>query len=122
MVYFLSGLNNIPGELYESAEVDGATGMKKFFYITVPLLKPIAIFVLTISITAGFSLFNEVFVYWDNLTSPNNVGVTIVLLIYRTAFLLNDFGYAATLGVTLFLIVLVVNLIQLKVMGLFREE
>ncbi|MCL2014999.1 MAG: sugar ABC transporter permease [Defluviitaleaceae bacterium] len=121
MIYFLAGLNNIPTEIYESAEVDGATGLKKFWHITMPMLKPITIFVLTISITAGFSMFNEAFVYWG-VMSPNNIGLTIVIMIYRAAFQLNDFGYAATLGVSLFVIVLVANLIQLKFMGLFREE
>jgi len=121
MIYFLAGLNNVPQELYESAEVDGASGLQKFWYITAPMLRPITIFVLTISITAGFSLFNEAFVYWG-IASPNDIGTTIVILIYRAAFQLNDFGYAATLGVTLFVIVLVANLLQLKVMGLFRKE
>lgn len=121
MIYFLSGLNGISNELYESAEVDGATNWKKFRYITVPMLRPITIFVLTISITAGFSLFNESFVYWG-VSSPNSIGATIVILIYRAGFLLNDFGYASALGVALFLIVLVVNVIQLKVMGLFKED
>lgn len=122
MIYFLSGLNNISSELYESAEVDGATGFQKFWYITAPLVKPITTFVLTISIAGGFSLFNEAYVYWPSLASPNDVGTTIVILIYRTAFLLNDFGRAAAMGIALFLIILVVNLIQLKVMGLFKKE
>jgi arabinosaccharide transport system permease protein len=122
MIYFLSGLNNISSELYESAEVDGASGWQKFYYITAPMLKPITIFVLTISIAAGFSLFNESYAYWTNLQSPNDVGTTIVILIYRTAFLLNDFGSAAAMGVALLFIILVVNLIQLKIMGLFRKE
>jgi arabinosaccharide transport system permease protein len=121
MIYFLAGLNNIPSELYESAEVDGASGLQKFLFITAPMIKPITIFVLTISITAGFSLFNESFVYWGT-GSPNNIGTTIVILIYRAAFQLNDFGYAATLGVVLFGIALIANLIQLKFMGLFRKE
>jgi len=121
MIYFLSGLNNVPTELYESAEVDGANGPQKFLFITTPMLRPIIIFVLTISITAGFSLFNESYVFWG-LTSPEDIGTTIVILIYRAAFFLNDFGYAATLGVSLFIIVLIVNLIQLKIMGLFKKE
>ena len=122
MIYFLSGLNNISAELYESAEVDGASGWKKFYYITAPMLKPITIFVLTISIAGGMSLFNESYVYWPSLASPNDVGTTIVILIYRTAFLLNDFGTAAAIGISLFIIILVVNLIQLKIMGLFKKE
>ena len=122
MIYFLSGLNGIPSELYESAEVDGASGWEKFRHITAPMLRPITVFVLTISIAAGFSLFNESYVYWDDLASPNDVGTTLVILIYRTAFLQNNFGYAAAIGVCLFLIIITVNLIQLRIMGLFRKE
>jgi len=120
MIYFLSGLQGISRELYESAEVDGANSIKKFFYITVPMLKPITVFVITISVTGGFSLFNEAFVYWG-VSSPNDIGLTIVSLIYRAAFTLGEFGYAAALGVSLFLIIIVVNLIQLKILGVFKE-
>ncbi|MCL2285873.1 MAG: sugar ABC transporter permease [Firmicutes bacterium] len=122
MIYFLSGLNNISAELYESAEVDGASGWQKFYTITAPMLKPITIFVLTISIAAGFSLFNEPYVFWPSLASPNDVGTTIVILIYRTAFMLNDFGTASAMAIVLFFIILIVNLIQLFIMGLFRKE
>jgi len=121
LIYFLSGLQGISQELYESAEVDGANAWKKFRFITVPLLKPVTLFVFTISVTAGFSLFNEAFVYWG-VSSPNDIGLTIVTLIYRAAFTLGDFGYASALGVTLFLIIITVNLIQLKFLGLFKED
>ena len=121
MIYFLSGLQGISRELYESAEVDGANSWKKFIYITVPMLKPITIFVITISVTGGFSLFNEAFVFWG-VTSPNDIGLTIVALIYRAAFTLGEFGYAAAIGVALFLIIIIVNLIQLKILGVFKEE
>jgi len=121
IIYFLSGLQGISKDLYESAEVDGANAWKKFVYITVPMLKPITIYVLTISIMGGFSLFNEAFVYWG-VTSPNNIGATLVTLIYKAAFGLGDFGYAAALGVTLFLMVVIVNTVQAKLMGLFKED
>ncbi|MGG3940984.1 sugar ABC transporter permease [Peribacillus psychrosaccharolyticus] len=121
MIYFLSGLQGISPELYESAEVDGANGWQKFISITMPLLKPITIYVLTISILAGFSLFNESYVYWGAV-SPNNIGTTLVTLIYKSAFADGEFGYACTLGVALFVIVIVVNFIQVKFMGLFKEE
>ena len=122
MIYFLSGLNNISQDLYESADIDGANGIQKFWFITAPMLKPVTIFVLTISIAGGFSLFNEAYVYWPNLASPNDVGTTIVILLYRRAFMMGDFNLAAAMGVVLFLIILVVNLIQLTIMGLFKKE
>lgn len=121
MIYFLSGLQGISPELYESASMDGANAFQKFWYVTIPLLKPITIYVLTISIMAGFSMFNESYVYWG-AQSPNNVGTTLVTLIYKAAFTNGNFGYSCTLGVALFLIVVVVNIIQTHIMGMFRDE
>ncbi|KRK70495.1 carbohydrate ABC transporter permease [Lacticaseibacillus nasuensis] len=120
MIYFLSGLQGISPELYESASMDGANSWQKFWFVTIPMLKPITIYVLTISIMAGFSLFNESYVYWG-AQSPNNVGTTLVTLIYKAAFTNGNFGYSCTLGVALFVIVVVVNLIQTRIMGLFRD-
>lgn len=120
MIYFLSGLQGISPELYESASMDGANSWQKFWFVTIPMLKPITIYVLTISIMAGFSLFNESYVYWG-AQSPNNVGTTLVTLIYKAAFTNGNFGYSCTLGVALFVIVVVVNLIQTRVMGLFKD-
>lgn len=120
MIYFLSGLQGISPELYESASMDGANSWQKFWFVTIPMLKPITIYVLTISIMAGFSLFNESYVYWG-AQSPNNVGTTLVTLIYKAAFSNGNFGYSCTLGVALFVIVVVVNLIQTRIMGLFRD-
>lgn len=120
MIYFLSGLQGISPELYESASMDGANAWQKFWYVTIPMLKPITIYVLTISIMAGFSLFNESYVYWG-AQSPNNVGTTMVTLIYKAAFSTGNFGYSCALGVALFVIVVVVNFVQTHIMGLFRD-
>lgn len=121
MIYFLSGLQGISPELYESADVDGATGWQKFTKITIPLLKPITIYVLTISIMAGFSLFNESYVYWDK-QSPNGIGSTLVIMIYKAAFVDGNFGYACAIGVVMFLIVVIINFTQTYFMGLFKED
>lgn len=121
MVYFLSGLQNIPVELYESAEIDGANAIQKFTRITLPMLKPIVIYVLTISIYGGFAMFGESYVYW-NENMPGNIGLTIVRYIYMMAFQRNDMGYGSAIGITLLGIVLTLNLLQLKSFGLFRKE
>jgi arabinosaccharide transport system permease protein len=121
MIYFLSGLQNIPRELYECAEIDGANKWDKFKSITLPMVKPITTYVLTISILAGFSLFNETYVYWG-AQSPDNIGTTFLTYIYKTAFSDGDFGYACTLGVIMFVIVVAINLIQVSVRGLFKED
>ena len=120
-IYFLSGLQGISPDLYEAADMDGANGWQKFRYITIPMLKPITIYVLTISIQAGFSLFNESYVYWG-AESPNNIGTTLVTLIYKTAFTDGNFGLSCAVGVMLFIIVTVVNAIQTKLMGLYDKD
>ena len=78
MLYFLSGLKGIDKSLYESAEIDGANSWKKFRYVTIPLLKPTTIYVLTISIYAGLAMFLESFMLWNGNSSPKNIGLTIV--------------------------------------------
>ena len=70
MMYFLSGLKSIPEELYESASIDGANGWQKFAHITMPLLKPTTIYVLTISIYAGLAMFTESFILWNGNSAP----------------------------------------------------
>lgn len=121
ILYFLAGLQNIPSELYEAADIDGANAWTKFTKITVPLLKPVTVYVLTISIYGGFRMFEESYVFWQN-HSPSDIGLTIVGFLYRSAFENNDFGYGAAIGVTLMVIVLAINLLQLKSTGLFKKE
>ncbi|WEG11094.1 sugar ABC transporter permease [Pullulanibacillus sp. KACC 23026] len=120
MIYFLSGLQGIPKDLYECADIDGANSWDKFKNITLPMVKPITTYVITISILGGFSLFNESYVYWG-ATSPGDIGTTFLTYIYKSAFSDGDFGYAATLGVAMFVIVVVINLIQVSIRGLFKE-
>jgi len=121
IVYFLSGLQNIPKELYESADIDGANSLDKFFYITLPLLKPIIIYVLTISIYGGFAMFGESYVYW-NENMPGDIGLTIVRYIYQEAIQRNDLGYGSSIGIVLLAIVFGINILQLKFFGIFRRE
>ncbi len=121
MIYFLSGLQAIPRELYESADIDGASSLRKLTGITIPLLKPISIYVLTISIYGGFSMFTESFVYW-NASMPADLGLTMVRYIYQQGLLRNDFGMGSAIGLALLAIVFVINIIQLTFFGLFRKE
>jgi arabinosaccharide transport system permease protein len=121
MVYYLSGLQNIPEELYESADIDGAGAWTKFRLITLPLMKPIIIYTLTIGIFDGYRMFGESYVFWPE-GMPGDIGLTIVRYIYQQAFQRNDLGLGSAIGITLLLIVLCINLIQLKSFGLFKKE
>ena len=117
MLYFNSGLVNISRELYEAAAIDGARATQMFWHITVPLLRPTIIFVLIISVIGGFQLFVEPFLLWPGGNSPSGGGLSIGLLIYRTAFTSFKFGDAAAMGVVLAFIILIVSLIVFRLAG-----
>ncbi|PAK55206.1 carbohydrate ABC transporter permease [Paenibacillus sp. 7541] len=122
MLYFLSGLKNIPDEYYEAASIDGASSFQKFMKITMPLLKPTTIYVITISIYAGLAMFIESMMLWNGNNSPKNIGLTIVGYLYRQGIERNNLGYAAAVGIVLLAITMVINLTQLTLSGMFKKE
>ncbi|HSK68130.1 MAG TPA: sugar ABC transporter permease [Candidatus Limnocylindria bacterium] len=122
VLYFLAGLQNIPSELYEAADIDGANPWQVFRRIIVPMLKPVTIYVVTISIYGGMAMFTESYMLWAGNRSPNNIGLTIVGYLYRKGFEENNMGYGSTIGITLLVFVMVVNLVQLYFNGFFRKE
>ncbi|MGI6093985.1 MAG: carbohydrate ABC transporter permease [Lachnospiraceae bacterium] len=121
MMYYLSGLQQIPGDLYESADIDGATSVQKFLHITLPLLKPTTIYVLTISVYGGMAMFTESYILFNGNKSPNNVGTTIVGYLYRMGWEQNHIGLACAVGCVLIVLVLIVNIIQLGLNGTFKK-
>ena len=120
ILYFLAGLQNIPNELYEASEIDGASIFQKFRYITLPMLKPVTIFVVTISIINGFRMFEESFVFWE-AGSPGNIGLTVVGYIYQQGIQQNDMGFGAAIGVILMIIIFIISFIQLILTGAFKR-
>jgi arabinosaccharide transport system permease protein len=122
MLYYMSGLQNIPPELYEAAQIDGASRFDSFWRITIPMLKPVTIYVFTISIYAGLSMFTESYMLWNGNNSPNDIGLTIVGYLYRQGLEQNSMGFGAAVGIVLLVFTLVLNLIQLKFFGMFRKE
>lgn len=122
MLYYLSGLKSIDGTLYEAADIDGASSFQKFRFITIKLLKPTNIYVLTISIYAGLAMFLESFMLWSGNASPNNIGLTIVGYLYRRGIEKNQMGYASAVGLVLLVIALAINVVQLILNGTFKKE
>ncbi|GIO54921.1 carbohydrate ABC transporter permease [Paenibacillus cineris] len=122
ILYFLSGLKNIPEEYYEAASIDGASAFQKFMRITMPLLKPTTIYVLTISIYAGLAMFIESLMLWNGNNSPKNIGLTIVGYLYRQGIEKNNLGYAAAVGIVLLAVTMIINLTQLAFSGMFKKE
>lgn len=121
IVYFLSALQQIPNDLYESADIDGAGPVQKFLHITMPLIRPTTIFVTTISIFGGMAMFEESYILWG-ASSPNNIGLTMVGMIYRQGFQTGRLGVGSAVGLVLLGVVLIISLTFLKSAGFFRVE
>ncbi len=110
MVIFLAGLQEIPGDLYEAAEVDGCSGIQKFFYITLPQLRNTTIFVVVATTILAFQLFTQVQVMTGG--GPGEATMTTILHAVREGRYQLRAGYASAITVVFFLIVLVVSIIQ----------
>ncbi|MDD3213465.1 MAG: sugar ABC transporter permease [Eubacteriales bacterium] len=121
IIYFYSAIRAIPQELYEAARIDGASEIKSFWNITLPGIRPVMIYVVTITVLGGFSMFTESVALWEQ-SNPGGVGRTIVGYMYMMGFYKNNMGLASAVGITLLLLVSAVNLLQLTLMGFFRQE
>lgn len=116
MMFYLAAMQNIDTSIYEAAKVDGATGIRQFFKITVPMLKPIILFTAITSTNGTLQLFDEAM----NITAggPGNATMTISQYIYNLSFVYTpNFGYAATVSYAIVFMVAVLAIIQSKVAG-----
>jgi multiple sugar transport system permease protein len=115
IVLFLAGLQTIPRELYDAANVDGASPLRQFFAITLPLLNPTVVVIIVLSTIGGFSLFIEPYVLTGG--GPMQSTLSGMLYIYNQGFYFSHMGYAATLGIVYAFIILLVVLAQRKIVG-----
>ncbi len=123
MLYYMAGLKAIPSELYEAADLDGCNSWQKFTKISLPLLKPTAIYVLTISIYAGLSMFTESYMIFGGNNSPKNYGLTIVGYLYRYGFEQVDrFGFASAVGLVLLVGAMIITVLQLWATGVIGKK
>lgn len=121
IMYYLSGLQSIPEELYESASIDGASAWQRLKYITLPLLKPTAVYILTLSIFGGMSMFLESYMLFNGNRSPGGTGMTIVGYLYRMGWEQNNIGYGSAIGLALLIVTLSINMVQLKIFGVYKR-
>lgn len=112
MLIYLAGLQDVPESLKEAASIDGATGLQKFWYITLPLLRPANIYLMVTQIIGVFMIFQETFMLQGPLKSTD----TVVNYIYNKGFMSSEMGYASAASFVLFVIVLIITLIQYKLM------
>ena len=109
-----AGLQTIPRDVYEAAEVDGAGQLRTFFGVTLPLLRPVMAFVLVLTITGSFQIFDTIAVTTGG--GPVNATRTFSILITEKAWNSNQFGYAAAISVLLMLILIGIALIQMRLL------
>ncbi|MED5263757.1 MAG: sugar ABC transporter permease [Cyanobacteriota bacterium] len=115
MVIFLAGLQGIPKELYEAAELDGSDGFRKHIDITLPLLRPYVTLVAVVSSIAATKVFEEVFLMTQG--GPADTTRTLVYYVYDQAFAELEISYACTVGLALFLLVLLLTAVRLAFAG-----
>jgi ABC-type sugar transport system permease subunit len=113
-VLFLAGLQNIPGELYEAATVDGAGPWDKFWGITLPLLGPTTFYVVSTTTIQAMQVFEQVFILMNPPEGPNNSTITLVLYLYRSGFQNFKQGYASAIAWVLFIVIFGLTLIQFQ--------
>ncbi|MFC0628400.1 carbohydrate ABC transporter permease [Kribbella deserti] len=111
-IIYLAGLQAIPTEQYEAAKVDGAGPIRTFCSITLPQLRPIVLFTVILSTIGGLQTFTEPQVMVGNTGGPGQTGLTAVMYFYRSAFLENDYGYAAAIALSIFMLVLLFTAIN----------
>jgi multiple sugar transport system permease protein len=113
MLMFLSGLQNIPSSYYEAAEIDGANGAQKFWYITFPLLTPTTFFAITMALINSFQVFDQISIMTDG--GPAGATTVVVQQIVSNAFEYSRMGYASTISWVLFIFVFIATLLQMRV-------
>ncbi|WP_194543334.1 carbohydrate ABC transporter permease [Paenibacillus sp. JZ16] len=113
-IIYLAGLQSIPTVLYEAAKIDGASGIQSFFKITIPNLRPIILFTVITSTIGGMQIFTEPQVLVGNDGGVSGGGMTIVLYLYREAFVNNYFGYGAAVGWGMFLLIAIFSIVNWK--------
>jgi multiple sugar transport system permease protein len=112
VVLYLAALQTIPKDLYEAATMDGAGRLQQFFFITLPGLKPMIFFGVTLSVIGGLQLFEEPFILLpDGRGGSDQAGMTTALYLYRMAFDFNDFGAASAMSWLLFVVVVALTLL-----------
>jgi multiple sugar transport system permease protein len=114
MIILAAGLKNIPPELYEAAELDGATPWRRFVSVTVPLLTPSIFFVLIITTISSFQLFDLLYALLGSSNPVLPKSMSLVYFFYSQGFVSNDKGYAAAIAMVIFLIIGVVTALQFR--------
>ncbi|EOS58851.1 carbohydrate ABC transporter membrane protein 1, CUT1 family (TC 3.A.1.1.-) [Paenibacillus barengoltzii J12] len=116
MIVYLSGLQEIPKDLYEASEIDGASKWNKFRYITVPSLKPVTFFIVSVSTIAGFQIYDQIAAIsrYGSLGTPAGATSTVVTYFYQHGIRYMNIGYGSAAVVLFFIIIMLITYLQKK--------
>ncbi|HOJ88357.1 MAG TPA: sugar ABC transporter permease [Pseudothermotoga sp.] len=112
MIVYLAGLQSIPKEVYEAASIDGANSLEKFVRVTLPLLRPVHMYVLLVGLVSTLQTFTEVYVMTQG--GPINSTTVVGLLIYKTAFDYMDMGYASAMSFVVGTIIMLASILAMS--------
>ena len=113
-ILIVAGLSTIPNEVYEAGRIDGASEFQMFRRLTVPLLRPILAMVVVLTVISSFQVFDIVAV--TSQGGPANASNVLQMYIYDRAFNQFDFGYAATMSLSLFVMLIAITFIQMRLL------
>ncbi|MFW5941781.1 MAG: carbohydrate ABC transporter permease [Chloroflexota bacterium] len=115
MIIFIAALQDIPGSVYEAAQVDGATAWPTFWRITVPLLRPTIFFVVTLGLIGTYQVFDQIYVMSSG--GPAKTTLTMAYMVYRNGFRNSEMGLGAAIAILLFIIIFILTLLQRRITG-----
>jgi multiple sugar transport system permease protein len=113
ILIFLAGLQGIPQEYYEAAEIDGANAIQKFFSITMPLLSPTTFFLLVTGVIGGFQVFDIPYIMTGG--GPANATQMVIMYLYNNAFTIQKMGLAAAISFIVFLLIISLTIINFRI-------
>ncbi len=113
MVIFLAGLQNIPTELYDAAKIDGASALRQFFYVTIPMLSPVILFNTITGIIGAFQVFTLAYVATDGQGGPNNATMFYALYLYNISFWWGKMAFGSAMAWFMFVVIMLFTMLQL---------
>ncbi len=119
MIYFLAALQTVDKDLVDASRIDGANPWQQFLNVTIPAIRPVAGFIVLLSMIGSFQLFELPYLLFNQTGGPNNQGLTIVMYLYQQGFQVGDLGYASAVGWILAMFLVSITLIQRR---LSRDE
>lgn len=121
-IVLLAAIQGVPEALHEAAEIDGAGSVRRFFSVTMPLIRPTLAFVLVISIIQSFQVFDQAYVLTGGSGGPGTSTYVLGIMLFQNAFRFYEMGYAAAIQWTVFVVLLVLTYLQLRISRTSEQE